>query len=30
MIVKRTSVFPAGREAVFRKLQKLETLQYIA
>ena len=30
MIVQRTSVFPAGREAVFRKLQKLETLQYIA
>ncbi len=30
MIVQKTSVFPAGRDAVFHKLQKLETLQYIA
>jgi hypothetical protein len=30
MIVQKTSVFPAGRDAVFQKLQKLETLQYIA
>ena len=30
MTVQRTSVFPAGRETVFRKLQQLETLQYIA
>ena len=30
MIVQKTSVFPAGRNAVFQKLQKLETLQYIA
>ena len=30
MIVQRTSVFPAPREVVFEKLQKLETLQYIA
>ena len=30
MIVQKTSVFPAGRDAVFLKLQKLETLQYIA
>lgn len=28
--VKKTSVFPASRELVFDKLQKLETLQYIA
>ena len=28
--VKKTSVFPASRELVFEKLQKLETLQYIA
>ena len=30
MIVRRTSVFPAKREVVFEKLQRLETLQYIA
>ncbi len=30
MIVQKTSVFPASREKVFRKLQQLETLQYIA
>lgn len=30
MIVRKTSVFPAGRDAVFQKLQQLETLQYIA
>ncbi len=30
MIVQKTSVFPAGRDAVFQKLQQLETLQFIA
>lgn len=30
MIVQKTSVFPAAKETVFRKLQQLETLQYIA
>ena len=30
MIVQKTSIFPASRETVFRKLQQLETLQYIA
>ena len=30
MIVRKTSVFPASRETVFEKLQKLETLQTIA
>ena len=30
MIVQKTSVFPADRDAVFQKLQKLETLQFIA
>lgn len=30
MIVQRTSVFPAPRDAVFGKLQRLETLQAIA
>ena len=30
MIVQKTSVFPAGRDAVFQKLLQLETLQYIA
>ncbi|MBR1750829.1 MAG: hypothetical protein IJ740_08120 [Ruminococcus sp.] len=30
MIVQKTSVFPAGREVVFKKLQQLKTLQYIA
>ncbi len=28
--VKRTSIFPASREVVFKKLQQLETLQFIA
>ncbi len=28
--VKRTSIFPAGKEQVFQRLQKLETLQYVA
>jgi len=30
MIVRKSSVFPAPRDMVFEKLQKLETLQYIA
>ena len=30
MIVRKTSLFPACREEVFQKLQRLETLQYIA
>lgn len=30
MIVCKTSLFPARREEVFKKLQRLETLQYIA
>ena len=30
MIVRKTSVFPAPREKVFARLQRLETLQYIA
>lgn len=30
MIVKKTSVFPAGRDQVFQKLKELKTLQYIA
>ena len=30
MIVQRTSIFPAPREEVFRKIQRLETLQHIA
>ena len=30
MIVQKSSVFPASREEVFQKLQRLETLQYIA
>ena len=30
MIVRKSSVFPASRDAVFEKLQKLETLQTIA
>ena len=30
MIVRKTSVFPAKREAVFTRLQRLETLQYIS
>ena len=30
MIVRKSSVFPASREAVFEKLQKPEMLQYIA
>ena len=30
MIVQKTSVFPASRDVVFQKLQRLETLQAIA
>ena len=30
MIVRRTSLLPAARQEVFSRLQKLETLQYIA
>lgn len=30
MIVRKTSLFPACREEVFEKLQRLKTLQYIA
>ena len=30
MIVRKTSLFPACREAVFEKLQRLDTLQFIA
>lgn len=30
MIVRKTSIFPAPREEVFVRLQRLETLQYIA
>ncbi len=30
MIVRRTSVFPADRHEVFMRLQRLETLQYVA
>ena len=30
MIVQKTSVFPAPRDVVFQKLQRLETLQTIA
>lgn len=30
MIVRKTSVFPAGQELVYSKLQELKTLQYIA
>lgn len=30
MIVRRSSVFPASRDVVFERLQKLETLQTIA
>lgn len=30
MIVEKTSIFPASRDAVFERLQRLETLQYIA
>ena len=29
MVVQKTSVFPAGRDFVFQKLQQLETLQLI-
>jgi hypothetical protein len=29
MFIKVTSIFPAGRETVFRKLQEIETLRYI-
>ncbi len=30
MIVRKSAVFPADRDTVFQKLQRLETLQYIA
>ncbi len=30
MVVQKSSAFPADREMVFQKLQRLETLQYIA
>ena len=30
MVVRKSSVFPAPREEVFTRLQRLETLQYIA
>jgi len=30
MIVQKTSVFPASKDDIFRKLQQLETLKYIA
>ncbi len=30
MIVEKTSVFPAAKQEVFGRLQKLETLQYIS
>ena len=30
MIVRKTSVFPAKREEVFARMQRLETLQFIA
>lgn len=30
MIVQKTSEFPASRDVIFQKLQKLETLQHIA
>lgn len=30
MIVRRTSIFPSGRDVIFQKIRKLETLQYIA
>ncbi len=30
MVIQKTTVFPAPREIVLEKLQKLETLQYIA
>ena len=30
MVVQKTSLFPASKETVFRKLQQLETLQTIA
>ena len=30
MIVRKSSIFPASREEVFTRLQRLETLQYIA
>ncbi len=30
MIVQKSTVLPAGRDEVFRRLQQLETLQYIA
>ena len=30
MIVRKSSIFPASREEIFARLQRLETLQYIA
>ena len=30
LTVKKSSVFPAAKEEIFRRLQKLKTLQYIA
>lgn len=30
MTVEKTSVFPAGKDVIFQKLQQVETLQYIA
>ena len=30
MIVQKASIFPASREAIFQKLQRLETLQLVA
>ena len=30
MVVRKSSIFPAPREEVFARLQRLETLQYIA
>ncbi len=30
MTVMKTSVFPAGRHAVFKRLKKLQTLQCVA
>lgn len=30
MTVRKTSVFPAAEKEIFKRLQKLKTLQYIA
>ena len=30
LTVKKSSVFPAAKDEIFRRLQKLKTLQYIA